>query len=119
MSKIIIDRRDPRNSFAIVGDIHMTLGELAELLPDVKTPPLPGSKRLYVRLDYVPDLGWHHLTKQEGSQDLGPVPWPEGDRALLRVSELQSLLAALRTAKGHPEEGARRQVPERAVEPRV
>jgi hypothetical protein len=109
MPRIIIDRRDQRNAFAIVGDLHLTLQEMAELLPEVTIPDRPEHRRQpYGRLDYVPDLGMHHLTKPDGSQDLGPVPWEAGDVALARGSELRSLVAALRASKGHQPEGTRR-----------
>jgi len=109
MPRIIIDRRDPRNAFAIVGEQHLTLQELAELLPEVAIPDRPEHRRQpYSRLDYMPSWGMHHLTKPDGSQDAGPMPWEAGDQALARVSELRGLVEALRAAKGHRPEGTRR-----------
>ena len=109
MTSIIIDRRDPRNGFAIVAGVHFTLQELDELLPEVAIPDRPDHRRQpYGRLDYVPVWGRHHLTRPDGSQDSGPMPWAAGDQALARASELQGMVAALRASKGHNAEGARR-----------
>jgi hypothetical protein len=116
VARITIDRRDQRNAYAIVGGVHLTLQELAELLPEVVIPDRPDSKRSqYTRLDYLPGFGMHHLTKPDSSQDVGPLPWPAGDEALGRATELQGLVTALRASKGHQAEGARRLLGETRV----
>ena len=117
--QITIDRTDPRGGFAVVGDLHLTIQELGTLLPELALPTKDNGRLKYVRVDYLPGRAWHHLTKADGSQELGPIPWADGDRALLRLTELQGQLAALRASKGHPEDGARKVTgTEREVQPR-
>lgn len=117
--QITIDQQDPRAAFAVVGDLHMTVQELGTLLPELALPTKDNGRLKYVRVDYMPARAWHHLTKPDGSQELGPVPWPEGDGALLRLNDLGQQLAALRSSKGQPEDGARKATgTEREVQPR-
>lgn len=117
--QITVDQQDPRASFAVVGDLHLTIQELGTLLPDLALPTKDNGKLRYVRVDYMPGRAWHHLTKADGSQELGPIPWEAGDRALLRLTEIGAQLAALRVSKGHPEDGARKMTgTEREVQPR-
>ena len=64
-------------------------------------------------------LGYARVSKADGSQELGPVPWEAGDLALMRQGDLQSQVAALRVSKGQPEDGARKAAgTEREVRPR-
>lgn len=117
--QITIDQQDPRAAFAVVGDLHMTIQELTTLAPDLLPPTKDNGRPQYVRVDYLPGRAWHHLTKPDGSQDLGPVPWTAGDVALLRLAELGAQLVALRVSKGQPEDGARKQTgAAREVQPR-
>ena len=117
--QITIDQQDPRAAFAVVGDLHLTIQELATLLPDLALPVKENGRLKFVRVDYMPGRAWHHLTKPDGSQELGPVPWEAGDLALMRQGDLQSQVAALRVSKGQPEDGARKAAgTEREVRPR-
>jgi len=117
--QITIDQQDPRAAFAIVGELHLTIQELGTLLPDLALPAKDNGRLKYVRVDYVPARAWHHLTRPDGSQELGPIPWEAGDRALMRQGDIQSQVAALRVSKGQPADGARRATgTEREVQPR-
>ena len=86
--QITVDQQDPQASFAVVGDLHLTIQELGTLLPELALPTKDNGKLRYVRVDYMPGRAWHHLTKADGSQAKAESPasrrsefWPSATRS--------------------------------------